>query len=348
MKFPNTVRMLFARARPVQPHVLLFLLTLSAFGFLGLGQMPPVHASNITSCSTASDNIGIVVSGSDVWVAEWGAGDIGHSTTSSCSVTNYYASSTFKPHLLTVAATGVYYTDHDSQYGCLVQFNTATDQIGNTMCPLSNYPEADDIATDPTNTNNVWASLYSANDIEKWVTSGSGYGYTLYSLPNSCTNPEGVRVDSSGNVWVAGQGCTSIFEYSQSSSSWVKTCSFNSALKPWYIALDNTNNQVWFTQHTSPGYSDAVVDMAMSSCNYATTGALPSGDSGPLGIDLYGYEVYVAFNGGSVDVYNFAILGWVCGPDGYSGDAPYGISHDSNGDYWVAMNGASFIAEGYC
>lgn len=156
-------------------------------------------------------------------------------------------------------------------------------------------------------------------------------------------------MDSSGNVWVASQGCDDIFEYKPSTGTW-STCSLG--IMPWYISLDNTNKQVWIAAH-NVGSAGNVIDLAMSSCNTSGTG-LPSGDKAPIGIDLDGYDVYVTFPAqgtigtNTIDDYSFAVFGWLCGPASYPSGVPIGISHDQYGNYWAALNGGSELTYGLC
>jgi streptogramin lyase len=308
----------------------------------------PASATVLGTCIVGSSPTGIIVSGSDVWSAD-AAGDIDYSDTT-CSSTNTYTASGTPHNLAVVSGGNLVYTDH-STAGCLYKFSTSSHT--STSGPCVSGLEGEDVSQDASTSTAVWAGLYgttSGSKIEKWDTS-SGTSSTV-ALPFGCQEPEGLRVDSSDNIWVFSQSCEYLLKYTPSSSTWTG-CSFGGSDAGWYIALDNTNSEVWISDNTNTRIYEvpmSAVTTTPGACNESSF-TPPSGDSGPLGIALDNNIVPVSFqSSGTADVYNWSTATWNCaGLDSLgSTSSPYGMSFASGGDYWTALQGSGEHGYGAC
>src|SRR5579875_127441 len=328
---------------------------LTALGIIMIvSNVSSASATVLGTCTVGSSPTGIVVSGTDVWSAD-AAGDVDHSDTS-CSSTNTYTASGTPHNIATISGGNLVYTDH-STAGCLYLFSTSTHTAGKGPCVAG--LEGEDVSMDTSTGTAVWASLYgtSGSKIEKWDTS-SGSSSTV-ALPFSCQEPEGLRVDSSDNIWVFSQSCDYLFKYTPSSNTWVG-CSLAGSNVGWYIALDNTNSEVWISDDTNTNPSRiyevpmSAATSSLGSCNESTFNP-PSGDRGCLVIALDDNIVPVAFqSSGTADVYNWSTSQWKCGgTDSFvtmsnPSPSPYGMSFSSGGDYWTALQGAGEHGYGAC
>lgn len=314
-----------------------------------------VNATTITSCSTGSGSspIGVAVdSYSDVWFGLDSYNKLAELTSSSCSPS--YKTITNGAHFLDVAGNGyIAYTmkgSGGSTNSCISAYNPGTGTVVNHVCATGKG--FDDIAADPTNSHIVWVSAYYTGQIAKFdVTTGSVTYYSV-PIPGGCsftyTSPEGIRVDSYGNVWVADESCYRIAEYN--SGGYWGTYSPGSE-QPWFVSVDNTNNNLWMT---SRSYDD-VMYMDMSSGSTTSVG-IPSsyGGSSPTGIDVDPADsrADVTFQGGGyVDEYSYSsVNSWLCGTGDSWGSTsnPFGIRAVAPNYYWTALQGSDKIAEGDC
>lgn len=333
--------------------ILIFTMLLSS-NYVGLAA-----ATKITSCSTASGPKGVTMdsTSSNIWIGEATAGKLGTSAVSSsptsCSVTSYTGQ--HDPTRVAFSGGGGSFAFTQKGTGgsttsCITTFNTATDGLSNSQC--SNGAGFDDVAQDPTSTTVVWTSLYYVGKIASYDTSSGTITYVNVPKAGSCSvtpEPEGLRVDSSGNVWVADEACNAIDEYQPSSGGFWST--YLPGYTPAFLDLDNTNNYVWAT---APPYN---LILKMTTSGTTTTVSDTSSETTPLviAVDPANNRVDVTFQNagsGSIDEYNTGSNpGWLCGSgagDVYTSSYPYGITTESSNYYWATDYNNAKLLVGDC
>lgn len=322
-------------------------------------------AAKITSCSTATGPKGVTMdsSSSNIWIGESTAGKISSasvpSSPTSCSTTPYTAQHDPTRVAFSGGGGSIAFTQKGtggSTASCITTFNTATHALSNSQCYDTSHGQTtgggfDDVAQDPTSSTLVWASLYYVGKIAKYDTSSGTISYINVPKAAGCVTtpePEGLRVDSNGNVWVADEACSSIEEYQPGAGGFWS--SYLPGYTPSFLDLDNTNSYVWAT---APPYN-LIMKINMNS-GTTTTAADPSTETTPLVIaaDPANHRVDVTFqNGGSgsVDLYSTSASGWLCGSGGdvYTGSYPFGIATESPDYYWATDYNNAKLLVGDC
>ena len=329
----------------------------------------------LITCATGSGPKGILVSGSNVWIAESSAGNVGLSSTSTCFTRSYVGKN--DPTYIGAFGNGyLAFTQKTASNSCISTWNPSTKAVTASYCAGSKVG-FDDVSTDPTSSSYVWATEYYGTSgtngaLVKYSYTGSA---TINAIPYSshgCTgsNPEGVRVDSSGNVWVADEttscgGPGPLWKFVPSTGTW--TSYFldwsGTSVMPWFLAYDGTNGLLWLT---SRNYQDCSGSNCVTGAVFSYTissGAVqnihqpsyyqPSGYAYPLGIavDPSNDRVYVAFQGGSfAEYYTGSSPVWLCNrlTGGGSTDQDWDVSFQSPNFFWGTMYGSNAIAYGVC
>ncbi|HYL67009.1 MAG TPA: hypothetical protein VEU72_07640 [Nitrosopumilaceae archaeon] len=316
-----------------------------------------VLATNTATCSTG---VGSSPKGdrmdstsSNVWIGLSGTHQLGHSSTSStssCSVSTNTAQN--DPTNVAFAGNGyLAFTQKGtggSSQSCISSYNTATSTIVKTSCISG--AGADDVDKDPTNSNMVWSSWYYNGYVGKFDTS---LGNLSTFLPPSCgvtSNLEGLRVDSSGNVWAADEACNKLWKYVPSSNTW--TSYTISGFLPWYLSIDNSASHIWITSQSNT--LKALADFNISTGTAATI-SYPGSAQGATEVaqDPANRITFVAFQNGYVNEYYNSLGSWQCtgSGDSYSNGTPFGISYSQSGGvdyYWATLYGNSQLVVGHC
>lgn len=332
--------------------ILCFLLVLALF------LLPnPVSGAKLSQCTASSQPQGVLVVGSAVWIALSTTSKIGESSTGTCSVTNYAAQN--DPRFLAVAGNGKLAFTQKGLGGpgtsCISAFDQTTHVVGPSFCQDGEF---DDVTSQPSPpSNSVYASLYLRGLIYKFDT---GTGVTsAYSMPNpaGCAtrtgNPEGIRQDESGYVWVADEAksCPRLWRFNSGFHTWMEITLPTSA-RPWFLSVDTTAGKLWITSNDSPQGVGSFYNMVLTSFSFAQIG-LPTGQTMPyyLEVDHDDSRVYTTFSSGYVNEYFFGSNPtWLCGSgDNYgSSSQPWGIYYVAPNYYWAALLGNDQLAKGDC
>lgn len=325
-------------------------ISLLAITLLSLGlsvNVASAHATNIASCSTGSTSNpkGVIVSGSSIWIGLSTSSQLGYSSTSNCSVTAYTAQN--DPTYLAFFGNGyLAFTQKGSTNtnSCISTFSTSTDSITASYC--SSGAGLDDVSTNPTSSTTVWASEYYIGNLADYSYTG---GANIYGIQSPCgvlIEPEGVAVDNSGNVWFADEQCNLLWKFNPSTITWT-SFQVNGGSTPWFVALDNTNGQVWITSLNDNGvYQFYMSNSSTRSIPVPCTQCSPYG----IAVDPPDSRVYVSFQGGVINEYFYtSSRTWLCGGQGdYYGGTPFGISYEPPNYYWATLNAGDELVEGAC
>lgn len=169
------------------------------------------------------------------------------------------------------------------------------------------------------------------------------------------TNPWGVVVDASGNVWVAEPGCDAsptcptafpsvIGEYAHNDTllkNYMEPTGYSS---PVFLALDAQGN-VWFTEPTS----NAIGELTPGSTPTWNQWTVPTANAVPydLVFDKNGNLWFTEYGANQIGFFNPTTQTFVETkfPSIASNPTPYGITMAPNGKIWVAENGEPKIAD---
>ncbi|MDE1766455.1 MAG: hypothetical protein KGI27_09340 [Thaumarchaeota archaeon] len=312
-----------------------------------------VNATNTATCSASSSPKGdrMDSSSSNVWIGLSGSGQLGHSSTSSttsCSVSANTAQN--DPTNIAFAGNGYLVFTQKTSGSCISSYNTSTGTIVFSNCTPG--AGADDVDTDPSNSNDVWSSWYYNGYIGHFVTNtGSLLTYT----PPSCgvtSELEGLRTDSSGNVWVADEACHVLWKYVPSSNTWT-SYTIATGFTPWWIAADSSNGQIWIT--STNNNVNALGDFNISTGTSTTVGYPGSAQAGDeVSVDPANRITFVAFQNGYVNDYSSSLGSWGCASSGdsYPNSTPFGISYTQTTGgpdyYWATLYANSQLVVGHC
>ncbi len=200
----------------------------------------------------------------------------------------------------------------------------------------------------PRNDAKVWTTEYYKGILVKFDVSS---GVSTFSVPKKCSltgtvEPEGVRVDTSGNVWVAEELCSVLLKFNPPSNTWTSYNLLGSSIRPLFIAYDSVNSKLWITSQDQ----NKLITFVISSGSSSSVG-LPPNVSNPVAVavdpasgDL---RTYVAFQSpGDVGIYWFGSSPlWLCVD---ATGAAYGVSFNAPNIYWVSLNVVSKLVKGYC
>jgi streptogramin lyase len=335
--------------------LLALLLLLPALAILS--SAPAALASGSCSTGTGSGPKGVVVSGSNVWIGLSSNGHLGYSTTSTCSVTSYTAQN--DPTYVAFFGNGyLAFTQKTASNSCISTWDTSTNSIYASYCSGSGAG-LDVVTADPGSSTSVWTTEYYNGNIMQYsynAQGGSIYGINPSPAGCSGSNPEGIRVDTSGNVWVADERCNVLWKFVPSTLTWTYTqlvVTAGAVVTPWMIAYDSTNALLWITSSnycngcgTTPG---AVIQYQITYGSYSNVG-MPSGASQPLGIavDSPNQRVVVAFQGGTVGTYwTSSTPQWLCNTN-IGGGNPWDVSIQSPYQYWATAYTGAIVYNGVC
>ena len=219
---------------------------------------------------------------------------------------------------------------------------------------------------------NLWISGYQGNTLMEYAAAQLAAGgtptaaVTLTASSGSLSGPLGIAFDSSGNLWVANAGASTVVEFSAGqlaaggSPSPIITIgasagslNFPSALAfdgkgDLWVANDMANSVVEFTatQLATSGAPTPVVTLTAASASIA----------GPLGIALDASgNLWVSNSIAPFSVVKFAASRLVASgaptpavvltPNGASLDGPVGLAFDLGGNLWVANATAGSVVE---
>lgn len=347
--------------------------------FISGNFLTKAEATKNTPCSvgtTAASPVGVAAdSSSNVWFNMLGATGGGSlvdtlekmpSGNTNCNaIVKYSASSNVQStqQFLVYDPTNgnIAYTMKGSNTGstpntCITGWKPATAQRLGALC-LTNKG-LDDVDVDPINANYVWASMYYAGQIIHYNEVAGTYDHiislpTTYCPTGSSPHPEGVRVDSNGNVWVADEGCGAIDEYT-TFGFWSSYQVINNNL-PWFVSIDDPNQNLWLvSQFGGANHGGFMQSMDMGSGSFTTVPLPPGGAAiNPLGIDVdsTNSRVAVSFSSNFVNIYNYGTQSWKCGTNGDAyalGTDPFGIRAVGTSSYYVALYGTSQLGSGSC
>ncbi len=146
------------------------------------------------------------------------------------------------------------------------------------------------------------------------------------------TNPFGIAIDASGNVWVANYGSTNVTELSSAGAT---LGTYAVGTYPYGIAIDASGN-VWVTNEGS----NNVTELSPAGVPKGTynVGTNPDG----IAIDASG-NVWVA-NYDSNNVTELSPTGATKGTYNV-GTSPWGIAIDASGNVWVTNYGSKYVTE---
>jgi len=326
---------------------------LSAFSVL-----PQVDAVKFQQCGagTGSAPHGIEVDGSNVYMGLPGNHWVGISPSSNCFVSGYPVPN--DPTNVALLGNGLLGFSSKGTGGsspsCISGFNTSTHTVATSNCQTG--WGFDVVAKDPTNSNYAWVSAYYVSNFGFLdTTTGNLTYWHLPTISQDCgtsnPSPEGLKVDNSGNVWIADEGCHILWELPASNHSifnyWDNLGGV--AYTPWYLSIDNTNNKIWIS--ATP--NNQVINFNIST-NAVTTIPRQTGDTSPQGIaaDPANNRVDVAFRDSStVNEWSPSAGEWICGNpsgDSYPGSSPLGISNQSPNYYWATGPLTDTIYVGDC
>ncbi len=161
---------------------------------------------------------------------------------------------------------------------------------------------------------NLWGT-----DMYQYVFELSHDGSLMGSY-NVGNRPEGITIDGSGNIWVAGSGSNYITELGAN----VRTCTVGNA--PQRIAVD-TLGCLWVTNS-----GDNTVTWLSPDCS--STNTYPTGNT-PMGIAIdQSGNIWIA-NSGSYTVTELDPSGTLIATR-FAGSNPQGIAIDASGNVWIS------------
>ena len=133
---------------------------------------------------------------------------------------------------------------------------TPSGSLTEISLPVAISVEATGITVDSSNT--VWVNFghlgLTSNDSSFYVASYAGGAFTVYNLTGSVFEPQGIAVDSHGNIWLT-QHATSIISEFNPSTGYFR--SISTSIPPWdvdnyslpYFLDVAPDGGVWFTEH---------------------------------------------------------------------------------------------------
>jgi streptogramin lyase len=212
---------------------------------------------------------------------------------------------------------------------------------------------------------NVWVTDSSTDSVTKIPFTSNTYPSSC-SPPSSCptfsgfpfSSPTGIAVDTSGNVWVTNDSSTSgsvtEIPYGTNLTSCSSGCTTFSGSSyfssPTGIAVDSQNN-IWVTNDTSPGWVTEIPSSAVSSASCSSSSCPTySGFSNPVAVSLTGSTPWVA-NSGTGGSYPQAIVEIISSctssgcPEITHFTQPVGLAFDSSGNLWVIDAGTKTTVE---
>ena len=167
----------------------------------------------------------------------------------------------------------------------------------------------------------------------------SGYTKNLVSVTTQAphtypvgSEPYGIAIDGSGNVWVTDQGSNSVTELG---STGAVLGSFTVSTGPTGIAIGGSGN-VWITNQGS----DNVIELSSDGSVLGTFTV----STGPTGIAIDGSGNVWVVGSTNNNVTEFSSSGVLKGTYAV-GSKPYGIAIDGSGNVWVANWGDNTVTE---
>jgi streptogramin lyase len=162
------------------------------------------------------------------------------------------------------------------------------------------------------------------------VNLSSGINFGTYSVG---TNPNGIAVDQSGNVWVVNAGSNNVTKLSSAGDT---LGTYSVGTSPQYVAVDQSGN-VWVVNNGS----NNVTKLSSAGATLGTY-SVGSGPQYDVAVDQSG-NVWVV-NAGSNNVTKLSSAGATLGT--YSvGTNPVGVAVDQSGNVWVVNDGSNNVTK---
>jgi streptogramin lyase len=187
----------------------------------------------------------------------------------------------------------------------------------------------------PTPPYTIGGTTYQTDTV---VTHGSSCSpaCTFTSNANAFSNPNGIAIDSSGNVWVINYGNSTVSEIPLGSTTANSAIQLQGGGGPQQgVAVDSSGN-VWVpntalnTVYEINGVTDALTEIT----GFSTPYGIAVDGSGNIGVANFGGSSVSKINGATHAVTSIA---------GFN--APWGIAVDGSGNIWVANSGSNSVSE---
>jgi streptogramin lyase len=198
--------------------------------------------------------------------------------------------------------------------------------------------------------------LYLTGRIVSFDTGSGAQSTYLVPQPSGCSgsrNPEGIREDSSGFIWVADEAtaCPRLWKFSTGFFTWTEYTVLT-GYRPWFVSIDDTAGKIWITSNDTPNNQGSFLSFVISSGVFTQVG-LPTGQTKPyyLAVDHADNRVYVTFSTGYVNEYFFGSGPiWLCpSGDNYgSSSQPWGVSYVAPNSYWAGLLANNQLVTGLC
>ncbi len=152
------------------------------------------------------------------------------------------------------------------------------------------------------------------------------------------TNPGGIAIDASGNVWVSNYGGDTVSELTYA-SSYAASNTYAVGSEPWGIAIDKAGN-IWVTNYSGDTVSELTYASSYAASNTYAVGSEPY----DIAIDEEGNVWVPNFSGDTVSELTYA-SSYAASNTYAVGSGPYSIAIDKSGNIWVGNFDGETVSE---
>ncbi len=252
---------------------------------------------------------------------------------------------------LNTSSTNLTSSDQNSLYFAADALASCVENSGNCSTMMTDAGGASSMITSLYNLLNTPSETAGLNTLASGMETSTGWSFSStptavsFILPSASSNytvgnyPEGIAIDSSGNVWVANEGTNMAGSITKLSSSGTVIGTFPVGTDPQGIAIDPSGN-VWVVNGGNNNVTELNSSGGQVTGSPFPVGSVPHG----IAIDSSG-NVWVTNNGSNTVTELNSSGGQVTGSPFPVGTGPDGIAIDSSGNVWVTNPASDTITE---